>query len=294
MKKCIIILIAAIALAGCGLISDGVVLSEIWIEQTGQAERVSEVLPQPLQELQQTEPEPPRPAMLTLAVREGYTLLRIGRTLEEMGVCTAAEFIDAARHGDFSDFSLVAAQMPNPNRFFSLEGYLFPGEYEIYPDELPESIIRRMLSETERAINEDMRRAIYESGYSTDEILIIASIIQAESLNDDDFKLLVSSVIHNRLNTGMMLQMCMTSFYVRDYIVPLLDGGDNPYMEHYNTYFTRALPAGAIGNPGINAIRAALNPADTSYFFYIWDNDDNFHFAVTWEEHLVNVREYLG
>jgi len=292
MKKCIAILIIIAALTGCGLINDasGAPLNT----DTNPA---TQPTPSSYTQQQSTPPsqsEPPAPlAALTLIIPEGYTLLRIGRTLEDMGICTVEDFVSAARYGDFSDFPLVSAAKSNPNRFFSLEGYLFPGEYEIYPDETAESIIRRVLAETERMIDEDKRRTIYESGYSVDEILIIASIIQKESLGNDDFKPLVSSVIHNRLNIGMMLQMCMTSFYVRDYITPLLNGEDNPYMEHYNTYFARALPAGAICNPGLNAIHAALNPADTRYFFYIWDNDDNFHFAVTWEEHLANVRAYL-
>jgi len=87
--------------------------------------------------------------------------------------------------------------------------------------------------------------------------------------------------------------MCMTSFYVRDFIDPLFENGAHHFGPHYNTYFAPALPAGAITNPGLNAIMAALEPAGTSYFFYIWDNDGGFHFAAQWEEHVANVERYL-
>ena len=289
MKKFIVILAIALALSSCGVAS----------YNTGGAEPRAGALPEsprpeaaaipPLQEA----PEQPLAYTLTLTIPEGFTLLQIGMALEELGVHTAEQFVHAAQTGDFGEFPLFAAQAPNPNRFLALEGYLFPGIYEIYLDEPPEDVIRRMLSVTEQMIDEDLRDAITRSGYTVDEIIIIASIIQKESLGNDEAKPLVSSVIHNRLNTGMMLQMCYTSFYVRDFIAPFFEGEDHPFGEFYNTYICPALPAGAISNPGLNAIRAALFPADTRYFFYIWDNDGGFHFAAEWEEHVANVQRYL-
>jgi UPF0755 protein len=236
-------------------------------------------------------PPPARPT-LTLMIPEGFTLARIGMELEEMGLFTAAEFIDTAQNGDFSEFSLVAAQNFNPNRCFTLEGYLFPDTYEIYADDPPEAVIRRMLANLERRINDDLRREIAESGYTFDEILTIASIIEKEALGVD-VRLLVSSVIHNRLNIRMMLQMCYTDIYVRHVIEPFVDGGIERFNEFYNTYRAAALPPGAICNPGLAAIRAALNPADTAYFFFISDPEDNFHFAAGWDQHVANVQRYL-
>jgi len=233
------------------------------------------------------------PNTLALAIPEGYTLPQIGMLLEEMGVGTVIDFIEAAQTADFSGFPFIAARSPNPNRFFALEGYLFPDTYEIYPDDTPESVIRRILSNTENSIGGDLRQTIAEKGYTIDEIIILASIVQKESLGNDTVKPLVSSVIRNRINTGMMLQMCKTGFYVRDYINPFFDGDADHFHNFYNTYRLSGLPAGAICNPGLNAIHAALFPAETNYLFYIWDNDDGFHFAVTYEEHNANVQKYL-
>jgi len=239
--------------------------------------------------------ETPEPAQdtLTLEVPAGYTLVRIGMALEELGVSTTAEFVEAAQTLDVSEFPLLVELPESPGRFFALEGYLFPGVYEIYQSESPESILRRMLAATEAGIDEELRRKIAQSDRTVDEVLILASIIQRESLGNDEAKPLVSAVIHNRLRTGMMLQMCKTSFYVRDTIAPLVDGDVQPFSDAYNTYICPALPAGAISNPGLSAIRAALFPAGTDYFFYIWDDDDNFHFAAQWNQHVTNVERYL-
>ena len=295
MKKIIMIAVIILSLTGCEVRNESVAAHETAPPEIPQENSQAEI---PQQEcgvpLLYEEASPQAAAnTLTLTIPEGYTLVRIGMMLEEMGVCTAEEFIQAAQTGDFSEFPLIAAQIPNSNRFLALEGYLFPGTYEIYADELPDSIIRRMLSKTERMIDDALREIIAESDFTVDEILIIASIIQKESLGDDDFKPLVSSVIHSRLSIGMMLQMCYTAFYVRDYIDPLFENEGHRFGAYYNTYICPALPAGAICNPGLSAIHAALFPAETQYFFYIWDRDNNFHFAATWEEHVANVQRYL-
>ena len=150
-----------------------------------------------------------------------------------------------------------------------------------------------MLAATEAHLSEDLRREIADSGRTVDEVIILASIVQAESLGNDEAKPLVSAVIHSRLRTGMMLQMCKTSFYVRDYIAPLYTGDPERFHRYYNTYMFHGLPAGPICNPGPSAIRAALSPAQADHFFYIWDDGGGFHFAARWEEHVANVQKYL-
>jgi len=286
MKKFIVILIVILTLSGCGAprLGSAAPPEEMNTERASVQPALRDPVPQAGPALREA---------LTLSIPEGYTLVRIGMALEEMGVATAAEFVEAAQTLDFSGFPLLGQMPQNPGRFFALEGYLFPGVYKIYPSEPPESIIRRILLAAEDNIDEGLRRDIAQSGRTVDEVMILASIIQRESLGSDDAKPLVSAVIHNRLNTGMMLQMCKTSFYVRDYINLFYEGESDRFHAYYNTYMFRGLPAGPICNPGLSAIRAALSPAQADYFFYIWDEYDNFHFAATWEEHVANVEKYL-
>ena len=243
-------------------------------------------------ESRQEQSSPPVPAILTLTVPEGYTLPRIGMALEEMGVCTAMAFIDATLQGDYHDFPLIAAQIPNPNRCFALEGYLFPDTYQIYASDPPEAIIRRMLSNMESKIG-PLRQAIEESGYTVDEILTLASIIEKEAFGPE-YMPQISSVLHNRLNIGMQLQCDVTIVYVEGAVKPFITGDVNRYNEYYNTYKCAAIPAGAICNPGLSAIYAALYPAETDYFFFLTDKDNNYHFSATWEGHQANERKYLN
>ena len=242
----------------------------------------------------QAQPESSGENTSVLTINNGDTLAKIATVLEETGVCTVSQFIDAAQEGDFSEFPLVAAQIPNQNRCFVLEGYLFPGDYSIYPGDTPDGIIRRILSNTEQQITEELRKAIEDSGYTADEIITIASLIEKEAMRNPVYMREVSSVLHNRLNLGMQLQLCETIDYVEDWIKPFITGDINRYNEHYNAYKCPSLPAGAICNPGIDAIRAAVDPASTDYLFYLWDKDNNYHFEASYDKHSANVAQYLN
>lgn len=230
--------------------------------------------------------------VMTLTIPEGWTLPRIGMELESMGVMTVHEFIDATQNGDFSDFPLVAKQIPNPNRAFVLEGYLFPDTYQFFFGDPPEAIIRRMLENLEVRITPALRSAVEESGYTFDEILALASIIEREAFGYPTMGD-VSSVLHNRLNIGMQLQCDATIVYVEHAIKPFIDGDINRFNDYYNTYTAPGIPPGAIGNPGLDAIRAALFPNETGYLFFITAPDGTFHFTPYWEEHVRNVNTYL-
>ncbi|MDR2932670.1 MAG: endolytic transglycosylase MltG [Oscillospiraceae bacterium] len=230
----------------------------------------------------------PERTVVTLTVPEGYTLPRIGMTLEDMGVCTAEAFIDAAQNGDFSMYSLVAAQKEDPDRCFKLEGYLFPATYEMYSDEPPETIIHRMLSHLEKTVSAEIRDMVDASGYTFDEVLTLASIIEKEAFGYQ-YMPDISSVLHNRLDTGMRLQCDVTINYVEGAIKPFITGDTERYNEHYNTYKCAGIPSGAICNPGLDAILAAVSPGETDYLYFVTDKDKNYHFSATWEDHEANV-----
>jgi len=231
---------------------------------------------------------PEEPVTLTITVPEGYTLPRIGMLLEEKGVCTPEEFIQAAQEGDFSEFPLVAAQEADPNRCFVLEGYLFPDTYEIYFTATPDEIIRRMLSHTETKITDSLRARVKESGYTMDQILALASIIEKEAFGHEQMPY-ISSVLHNRLNNSIRLQCDVTIVYVEGAIKPFITGDKDRYNSFYNTYKRDGVPPGAICNPGLDAVQAALAPADTDYLYFVTDAQKKYYYAETYEEHLENI-----
>ena len=229
------------------------------------------------------------PLTMRFTLPEGSTLAKLGLILEDKGVCTAEELIQAAA-GDFSEFPLIAAQKPDKGRCFDLEGYLFPDTYEIYNGETPDAILRRMLAHTEQVITPAMREQIAASGYTVHEILAMASIIEKEAFGAKEMPN-ISSVLHNRLETGMRLQCDVTIKYVEGAIKPFITGDINRYNASYNTYKCSVLPAGPICNPGLAAIKAAIAPADTPYLFFLTDSEQNYLYAETFEAHQENEKK---
>ncbi len=224
-----------------------------------------------------------------ITFREGLTAEECGKLLEENGVCSLNDFLSAVNSpAEYYDF---LSGITNPQeRPFVLEGYIFPDTYEFYYDMDAQSVLKKFLSNYQSKIKPEYVERADELGYTMDEILRIASIIQEEAV-DSEMET-VSSVLHNRLNSSYgKLECDVTIFYLNNHVKPYVEDV-SVYSELYNAYKFAGLPAGPITNVGINAIEAALYPADTDYYFFLTDSDMNFHYAVTWKEHSKNVDLY--
>lgn len=221
--------------------------------------------------------------------REGLAAEEYAKLLEENGVCSAVGFLQAVNQPS-SDYAFLNGITNPEQRPFLLEGYLFPDTYEFYYNMNPQAVLDKFLKNYERKITAEYEIRAAELGYSMDEIIRIASIIQEEAL-DPEMKT-VSSVLHNRLNSSYgKLECDVTVFYLKNHVAPYVED-ISVYSELYNAYKFAGLPAGPISNVGIKAIEAALYPADTDYYFFLTDEDMNFHYAVTWKEHSANVDKY--
>lgn len=228
---------------------------------------------------------PPTAATVNVTIPEGFTLPQIAARLEEKGVCSKAAFLETAQNYDFSYYSLIGALPSNPNRCFTLEGYLFPNTYNFYKDMKPQDAIGVLLRGAQAGIGD---KYAYP-GMTTHELVILASIIEKEAPGDADRKL-ISGVLHNRLEKGWKLQADPTIDYVEQYIKPSITGDKNRYNEYYNTYKCAALPAGPICNPGASALSAAANPTKTEYMFFVSDKvTGEIYYAVTNKEHEANL-----
>lgn len=119
-----------------------------------------------------------------------------------------------------------------------------------------------------------------------DEIVTLASIIEAEAGSDAD-RPLVSSVFHNRLSstTYPYLESCATVQYILGERKPILSNSDIQIDSPYNTYINEGLPIGPICSPGKASIEAALYPADTDYYFFQSDADGKIYYSETYDEH---------
>lgn len=224
---------------------------------------------------------------VTVMIEEGATVERIAEILEANDVCSAKDFYTALVAGDYNDYDFIAeiSEEERKDRIYLLEGYLFPDTYEFYVNGSPEVVVRTMLDNFNNRVDADTRASIKASGKTIDEVLIAASIIQMEAGVKEDMPR-VMRVIENRLSSPdafPRLQMDST----RDY---LLGGSAEGLDTAYNTYEREGLPVGAICNPGLDAIHAALNPSqepdiiDCFYFASIVETGETAFFE-TFEEH---------
>lgn len=222
---------------------------------------------------------------------EGVTLSEAFKLLEQNGVASYNDLMSTAQNYNFSDYKIYSDIPDDENRCFKLEGYLFPDTYEFFLNESPESVIGRFLSNTDVKITDEMRSRAEELGFTIDEIIIIASIIQAEGAFPDEAST-IAGIIYNRLEEGMRLEMDSTYFYVTEDIAEF-KGEEiiEDYKAIYNTYDCFSLPQGPVCNPGIIAINAALYPEETDYFYFCHDNDGNTYYATNYSEHLENCEK---
>lgn len=224
-----------------------------------------------------------------VTIPEGYAVAQIANLMVNKGVCQSrTTFLTAVNKTDPAKYSFLKGVKLTDTRCFLLEGYLYPSTYEFYKNTSPQEVISKILSNTQKQYSSDKIARANELGYTWDQVLCLASIIEKE-VSVPKEQTTVSSVLHNRLNCNMKLQCDATINYVERYIKPYITGDRNRYNSFYNTYKCKGIPAGPICNPGNRAIEAALNPEVNDYLYFCSDNMGVYYYATTWEEHLNNA-----
>ena len=230
-------------------------------------------------------------ATVEVTFPEGLTAHDIADLLEENGVCSADEFITALNEHDYSRFDFVANIPPSENRYLKLEGYIFPDTYEFYVGENVDSVVSKFLRAFDANWTSELSNRAEELGMTMDEVVTLASIIQRESSEVEEMNM-VSGVFHNRLNnqdTYPLLQSDVTINYVETDIKPYLQVADQEMYDSYNTYVCTGLPVGPICSPGVAAMKAAVYPESTNYFYFVTDSEGTYYYAATLDEHLRNI-----
>lgn len=220
---------------------------------------------------------------------EGMSVSQMGAKLEEAGVCTQQEFEDATNQKDnYMSYEFINDIKDKEGRAYFLEGYLFPDTYEFYKNEGAENAIEKMLNNTKDKLTATLYKKAEKANMSMDDVITMASMIQAEAANKKDMYV-ISSIFHNRLDAGVengfgYLNSDPTIWY------PYLSEEDMPegFEGAYNTYTHVGLPVGPIDNPGLSAILAALEPEKTDYYYFCHDKDGKAYYAVTEAEHENN------
>lgn len=222
-----------------------------------------------------------QPIRQMVLIREGLWAEEIAKILEEKHVCSAEDFLRLVRQP-----SSFQADVSFPLPKGSLEGYLFPDTYDLPPLLGAERAIRRMLKTFEKKVYEPLGRPKEED---LRRWVVIGSLIELEAMHDDERRR-ISGVIANRLAKGMPLQIDATVLYALKE-KRRLRNSDYQTDSEYNTYRIRGLPPGPICSPGIASIRAAANPDQHEFLYYVARPNGYHAFAKTYEEHLDNVRK---
>lgn len=223
-----------------------------------------------------------------VTIPEGYTNEEIGKTLEKSGLVTEKEFINEA--GNWSDNSYWFLKNL-PNNKHKLDGFLYPATYTFSKNATSKIIIAEMLKAFEINMKPN-KEYITKNKLNIRNIVITASLIEKETVKDVD-RAKVASVIYNRLNKKMPLQIDATILYIIGHKDKLYYK-DLAVKSPYNTYLNKGLPPSPICNPGTKSINAAIIPANTDYLFYVLNSKTNEHiFSKTYAQHSKNVSIYI-
>ena len=224
--------------------------------------------------------------LIKLTIPEGYSIEDIANTVEEKDICSKDEFLKAVKNYELPNF--VKA---NDKKRYNLEGFLYPDTYLIEKGLDANYIIKIMLNRFEeilKQVKDETKVDIKDE--DVEKIINIASMIEKEARVQRD-RPLISSVIYNRLEKDMKLQLDAAVIYGLGYHVDVVLNKHLEIDSQYNIYKYKGLPVGPISNPGIDSIKAALLPEKTDYLYYVLQGDGSHYFTNNYDDFLKKKKE---
>lgn len=242
-----------------------------------------------------------KPLTTKITIIPGWTVEDIANYLVEIKVLSSTdEFLSLCKSGEaYNGYYFIEEMIKTgtvSQRKYALEGYLSPNTYEIYTSSSADTLIKRLLTQTEAAYLSGYDERAQELGLTMDQVFTLASMIEKEAKTSDFAK--VSAVFHNRLKAGMTLGSDVTVKYVSGSQKMSLNDSDLAVDSPYNTYTHKGLPVGPICNPSMDAVVAALYPDEQYvaqkylYFCSAEPESGKLVFSKTLEEHNKAVSYY--
>lgn len=224
-----------------------------------------------------------------ITIPEGYTVKQIAALVDEKGIATTEEFMNEMNNGTF-DYDFLEGIT---KRDYYLEGYLFPDTYYLSGNETAHDIIVMMLDRFEEIYSKNIKSYVASSGYSLDQLVTVASMVESESQLDSE-RPTIAGVIYNRLNIDMLLQIDATVQYALATKNEVVTQTDLSVDSPYNTYKYKGLPAGPICNPGLASLEAAVKPETHNYYYYVLKvrGESEHTFAENYEDFLTAKAAY--
>lgn len=223
-------------------------------------------------------------------IPEGLDLEKISERLADQGIVNKDLFEEEVESGVF-DYKFLKDAPAGPKR---LEGYLYPETYDVFTTATEHDVIDRLLKQFDSMFEEKYYARAKELGLNINQVMTIASLIERETKVSSERKI-VSSVIQNRISSGMPLQIDATVQYALGHQKERLTYNDLQVDSPYNTYKTKGLPPGPICSPSIESIEAALYPAKTDYIYYVLKPslDGTHAFSNNYNQFLKDKNKYI-
>lgn len=235
-----------------------------------------------------------------ITIPEGYSTDEIiNLFVNDYNIGTREGFVDAIQNYDFDYWFIDELEESGrtKDRIYRLDGYLFPDTYQFYKNSSEVTVITKLLNRFNQIFSKEYRDQSAALGYSVDEMITLASMIEKEAASPSEF-FLVSSVFHNRLNNKWSFPRLESDATVLFVIAH--DKGERPktvtpedlqYETPYNTYKYEGLPPGPIANPSASAMLAALSPVSTDYYYFV-ANKGKTYFSATKSEHDAYIAKF--
>lgn len=231
-----------------------------------------------------------------LTFKEGTSVSRFADVLASQTDISKEDFLNKINDEEFintliSEYWFITDEVKNKDIYYALEGYLYPDTYIFEKHELTvENIIKTILNNTDKKLS-SLKGDIEKSSYSVHQLLTLASLIELEAGTLED-RAMVSGVFYNRLNNGWTLGSDVTTYYsAKKAMTETLTKADLDACNGYNTRCAtmKGLPVGPIDNPGISSIKAAVNPTNTDYYYFVADSNKKVYFTKNANEHAAII-----
>lgn len=232
---------------------------------------------------------------VAITIPEGKNIKEIGAILESHHICSSEDFINETKKvSEYKKrYTILSSYPDNADGRTPLEGYLFADTYQFTSNSSASTVVSQMLANTQKKFSKAMLNKISANNQSVDQILTVASLIEMETKTDKD-RPKVASVIYNRLAKNMKLQLDATVLYALGEKKTNITNDDLKTNSPYNTYINNGLPIGPICSPSLKSIKAAINPAQTDYLYYVSEpSTGKMHYANNLSDHNQNVNKYL-
>ena len=219
---------------------------------------------------------------------EGWSVEQMDESLASEGLIKAGELIEHSdQFNDKSFFFLI-----DKPKGADLQGYLYPDTYRIYQNSSVEKITKKMLSNFDVKLTDEIRKEIKNQGKTIFEVVTLASIVEKEMFGYENRRI-VADVFNKRLEVGMALQSDATVNFVTNKGIAAPSLADTQVDSLYNTYKYPGLPPGPISNPSIESIKAVVYPKQSNYWYFLNTPEGDIIFSKNHDEHVINKHKYL-